>query len=97
MAKSGCDAVYAERHTKHTSRTATRKQEPHIVRTATDTGGLKMAELEKCPFCGGKAQWRSCDGGGKYTTPDMWRVTTIRGLSMTHRLIQFTKCGARTK
>ena len=56
-----------------------------------------MAELEKCPFCGGKAQWRSCDGGGKYTTPDMWRVTTIRGLSMTHRLIQCTKCGARTK
>ena len=45
MAKSGCDAVYAEKHTKHISRTATRKQEPHIVRAAMDTGGQTMAEL----------------------------------------------------
>ena len=56
-----------------------------------------MVELKSCPFCGGKAQWRACDGGGKYTTPDMRRGIMIRGLSMTHKLIRCMKCGARTK
>ena len=46
MAKSGCDAVYAGRHTKRTSRTATRKQEPHIVRIVMDMGGSTMAKQE---------------------------------------------------
>ena len=72
MVKSGCDAVYAERHTRHTSRTATRKRVLHIVRivmdTGMDTGGVKMAELKKCPFCGGRAKFVILDYVNQDTT-----------------------------
>lgn len=54
-------------------------------------------ELKHCPFCGGVAQWRACDAGGKYTTPDLRKGVMIRGLDMTHRVVQCMKCGARTK
>ena len=56
-----------------------------------------MNELKNCPFCGGKAQLMACDGGGKYTTPDLRKGIIVRGLPMTHRLIRCLKCGARTK
>ena len=52
-------------------------------------------ELRPCPFCGGEAEVRVCDGSGRYVatvgTKQMW------GREMTHCIITCKKCRARTQ
>ena len=52
-------------------------------------------ELKKCPFCGGKAKVKVCDGSGSFYA----NIGTERfmGRDMSHCLIRCEKCGVKTK
>jgi hypothetical protein len=52
-------------------------------------------ELKSCPFCGGKAKVKVCDGGGEYCTDIGTDV--FRGRKMSHCLIRCERCGVKTK
>ena len=53
-----------------------------------------MSELKPCPFCGGEAVVKVCDGSGSYIT-DIG-TETYRGRDMTHCLVMCKRCGVRT-
>lgn len=52
-------------------------------------------ELKPCPFCGGKAKVKVCDGSGTFYTDIGTDV--MFGRKMTHCLIKCEKCGVKTK
>ena len=52
-------------------------------------------ELKPCPFCGGKAVLKVCDGAGHYCA-DIG-TETVYGRPMTCCLIKCKRCGVRTK
>lgn len=52
-------------------------------------------ELKNCPFCGGKAKVKVCDGSGEHYT-DVG-TDRFRGREMSHCLIRCEKCGVKTK
>lgn len=56
--------------------------------------GETMTELKPCPFCGGEAVVKACDGSGSCYT-DAGRIQYL-GRPMTHKLIRCEKCGIRT-
>jgi hypothetical protein len=54
-----------------------------------------MDELKTCPFCGGKALVKVCDGAGQYYA-DIG-TETFYGRKMTCCLIRCERCGVKTK
>jgi hypothetical protein len=52
-------------------------------------------ELKRCPFCGGKAKVKVCDGSGTYYTDIGTEI--YYGIKMTHCLIICEKCRVRTQ
>ena len=56
---------------------------------------MENRELKPCPFCGGEAEVKVCDGAGHYYT----NVGTemFYGRQMTCCLIRCNKCGVKTK
>jgi hypothetical protein len=54
-----------------------------------------MDELKPCPFCGGEAKVKVCDGSGTYYA-DIGTVV-LHGRTMTHCLILCEKCRVRTQ
>ena len=55
----------------------------------------KRNELLNCPFCGGKAKVKVCDGSGRYVA----NIGTekVFGRDMTHCIVACEKCNARTQ
>ena len=56
---------------------------------------MERSELKPCPFCGGKAKIKACDGRGDLCT-DIG-VETYYGRQMTCCLIRCERCGVKTK
>ena len=54
-----------------------------------------MDNLKPCPFCGGKAQVKVCDGSGNFCA-DVGTVVLF-GRQMSHCLIKCQRCGVKTK
>lgn len=54
-----------------------------------------MAELKPCPFCGGIAVVKVCDGSGSFYTDIGTEV--FYGRKMNHCLIMCKKCRIRTQ
>ena len=54
-----------------------------------------LNELKPCPFCGGKAKVKVCDGSGSFYAD----IGTIRFFDreMSHCLIKCERCGVKTK
>lgn len=54
-----------------------------------------MDELKPCPFCGGKAKLKVCDGSGSFYAD----IGTERfmGREMSHCLAKCERCGIKTK
>ena len=56
---------------------------------------MKETELKPCPFCGGKAKVKVCDGSGAYYTDIGTEM--FCGRKMTHCLVQCERCRIRTQ
>jgi hypothetical protein len=56
---------------------------------------MENRELRECPFCGGTAKVKVCDGAGCFYT-DIGTEMYL-GRKMTHCLIRCEKCGVKTK
>ena len=56
---------------------------------------IGRTELKPCPFCGGKAKVKVCDGSGTYYTDIGTDV--YYGRKMTHCLIRCERCRVRTQ
>lgn len=54
-----------------------------------------LQALRECPFCGGKAKVKVCDGAGQYYT-DIG-IEEFYGRKMTCCLIRCERCGIKTK
>ena len=52
-------------------------------------------ELKSCPFCGGKAKVKVCDGSGEYYMDIGTDV--FRGREMSCCLVRCERCGVKTK
>lgn len=56
---------------------------------------MELNELKPCPFCGGKAKVKVCDGAGMYYT-DIG-TDCYCGRKMSHCLVRCEKCHTKTK
>ena len=57
--------------------------------------GKERNELKHCPFCGGNAKVKVCDGSGSYCADIGTEI--VQGRKMTHCLVRCEKCHARTQ
>lgn len=56
---------------------------------------MENKELKPCPFCGGKAVVKVCDGAGQYYADIGTEV--LFGRKMTRCLIRCERCGVKTE
>ena len=56
---------------------------------------MENRELKPCPFCGGEAKVKVCDGAGNFYMDIGTEV--FMGRKLTHCLIRCEKCGVKTK